>query len=110
MKCYEFIGALIARTMVKDHLWFGVPMAPTFWMISKNENPTLEDFAKEDARLQKRLKKLADGNFNEEFWDWQDSSDDLKPISSEIDKPVTLENLAEFQSALLDKLIREGAE
>jgi len=33
MKCYQMIGALIGRVIVKDHLWFGVPMAPTFWML-----------------------------------------------------------------------------
>jgi hypothetical protein len=59
MKCFQFIGALIGRVMVKDHLWFGVPMAPTFWMLVQDfEKPTLEDFAKEDARLRKRLNKF----------------------------------------------------
>ena len=59
MKCLQFIGALIGRVMVKDDMWFGVPMAPTFWMLCQdNELPTLEDFAKEDARLRKRLNKF----------------------------------------------------
>lgn len=34
MKCYQFIGALLGRVMVKDHLWFGMPLAPTFWMLA----------------------------------------------------------------------------
>lgn len=36
-KCYQFIGALIGRVIFKTHLFFGVPMAPTFWMLSKDE-------------------------------------------------------------------------
>jgi len=111
MKCYQFIGALIGRNMIKDHLWFGMPLAPTFWMLSKDEKPTLKDYAKEDARLQKRLNKFAADDFEEEFWVWTDSADEVLPLIEDgKDIAVTSENLADFQAALLDKLIGEGAE
>lgn len=35
LKCFQFIGALIGRVIIKNHLFFGVPMAPTFWMLVK---------------------------------------------------------------------------
>ena len=58
MKCYEFIGSLLGRILFRYKLFFGVPMAPTFWMLLNDEEPTLQDYAREDARLQKRLLKF----------------------------------------------------
>jgi hypothetical protein len=111
MKCYQFIGALLGRNMVKDHLWFGMPLAPTFWMLSKDDRPTLKDYAKEDARLQKRLNKFAAGNFDGERWVWTNSADDvLDLVQDGHDVEVNSENLADFQATLLDQLISEGAE
>lgn len=76
--------------MVKDDQYFGIPMAPTFWMlIQDNENPTLDDFAKEDARLQKRLnkfeacKELGSEWPEDEFWDWIDSNDEKVIINDD---------------------------
>jgi len=91
--------------MVKDHLWFGVPMAPTFWMlIQDNQNPTLDDFANEDARLRKRLNKFVEASEmggewpDDEFWLWTDANDQTVPISSdntiETAPLVTRENYA----------------
>ena len=41
MKCYQFIGSYIACAMWRDLFWFGVTMAPTFWMILNDEEPKL---------------------------------------------------------------------
>merc|ERR1719230_880174 len=35
MKCYQYIGSQVARIMCKDYLFWGVPMAPTFYMLAK---------------------------------------------------------------------------
>ena len=51
MKCYQFIGSMLGEFLFKDHLCFLVSMAPTFWMLLNDEEPTLEDYASEDARL-----------------------------------------------------------
>jgi len=58
MKCYQFIGSVIGRYSVKIKLTLVVAFAPTFWKMLLNDEPTLEDFANEDADLQKRLDKL----------------------------------------------------
>lgn len=114
MKCYNFIGAMVGRYMVKDDQYFGIPMAPTFWMlIQDNESPTLDDFAKEDARLQKRLKKfeackeLGSEWPEDEFWDWIDSNDERILIND--GEQVTRENYPQFCEALLGKLTEETA-
>jgi len=84
MKCYQFIGSYIARTMVKDSFWLGVTLANTFWMLANDEKPKLSDFASEDARLLKRLNKFwsADSQNwpSDEFWVWQDCEDKILPL------------------------------
>lgn len=118
MKCYQFIGALIGRVMVKDHLWFGMPLAPTFWMLVQDEEkPTLDDFAKEDARLCKRLNKFAEAKEMggewpvDEAWEWINANDQTVALIAETpEKMVTRENYDEFCCALLEKLIGETAE
>lgn len=115
MKCYQYIGGQVARIMCKDYLFWGVPMAPTFYMLAKGDRPTLEDFAREDKRLQKRLEKFADENQinwpDDEVWCWIDSVDSIQPIcEGGLDKDVTRENYQDFREALLDKLCNESAE
>ena len=131
MKCFQMIGALIGRTMVKDHLWFGVPMAPTFWMlVQDSELPTLEDFAKEDARLRKRLNKFEEAQKDgvwpdDEGFFWTTCDDKILPIDREQPQrplsneakeeligiqPVNAENYQQFRDQLLDRLITENQE
>ncbi len=82
MKCYQFIGSYIARAMVLDKWWISVTFANTFWMLANDEKPTLQDFAGEDSRLQKRLGKFANSqNWPiDEFWVWQDCEDKILPL------------------------------
>ena len=56
LKVYYFLGGRLARCSLDDrHL--RVALAPTVWKLLLGTKPTLEDFALEDARLQKRLDK-----------------------------------------------------
>lgn len=117
MKCYQFIGAVIGRIMVKSFLYFGVPMAPTFWMLTqKNEIPSVEDFAREDARLKLHLdsfeEELEDGgNWPEdESWTWINSADKKEELPGHEGKVVTRENFAEYKNAIRDQLVAETAE
>jgi len=81
---------MLGRYLVKDHLDFRVPMAPTFWMlVQDNEKPTLDDFAREDARLRKRLDKFEGCKNvnsewpNDEVWEWTNVNDKTQPIFEE---------------------------
>ena len=117
MKCYQFIGAYIARNFFIDHLYFGVPMAPTFWMLTQdNECPKVEDFAREDARLYKRLAMFSEemedgGNWPEdEPWTWINSADQTVPIPGHEEDVVTRQNFADYKNAIRDQLIAETDE
>ena len=115
IKCYQFIGSMLGQFLIKDHLCFLVPMAPTFWMLLNDEEPTLEDYASEDARLQKRLEKFNLQDLaqwpNDEFWEWQDSDDKVTALEKgEYIKKVTRENFADFKKTLLKMLNDEAKE
>ena len=115
LKCYQYIGSYIVRVLIRDdqsHFYCGVPFAPTFWMLAKGDRPTLGDFAREDARLAKRLQKLSadETYFEDEFWTWINSADEEHPlIDGGMDEPILQSNLEEFKEALLQKLIEESS-
>ena len=57
LKCYYFLGGRLARCSLEEK-YLRVALAPTVWKLLLDEKPSLEDFAFEDARLQKRLNKI----------------------------------------------------
>ena len=56
LKVYYFLGGRLARCSLEGKN-IRVALAPTVWMLLLGEEPPLEAFALEDARLQKRLDK-----------------------------------------------------
>ena len=98
---------------------FSVAFAPTFWKLLLGGEPTLEDFAKEDARLQKRLDKFKEGLRPDvialwpadEEWSYTDLYDVVRAVDPErsISARVTKEDFPVFEEALRRKLIAETA-
>ena len=54
LKVYYWLGGRLARCSLEAN-YLRVALAPTVWKLLLDDKPTLEDFALEDARLQKRL-------------------------------------------------------
>lgn len=75
----------------KETNYFGVPLAPTFWKLLTGEEPSLVDFAREDARLAKRLANLNKNSaFLAEKWEWRNSEDEILPLEIPTDEEAKI--------------------